>query len=74
MAGLGVGAMLAVAAFVGALTLPSSTGLLWALAGTGVVVLLLCLAGYLARCPQRSSEIGQLRKDLEIHRPNTAAA
>ena len=73
LAWLGVGAALAVGAFVVALTLPGSSSgtrdILWALTATGVVVLLLCLAGYLTQRHEHSSEIGQLRKDLEIHRP-----
>jgi hypothetical protein len=71
LAGVGVGAALAVGALVGALTLPiTSSGVrdvLWALTVTGAVVFVLCLAGYLTQRREHGAEIGELRKDLEIH-------
>jgi hypothetical protein len=72
LAGVGVGGALAVGASVGALTLPvTSSGIrdvLWALTATGAVILVLCLAAYLTQRRERGAEIGELRKDLEIHR------
>ncbi len=72
LAGVGVGAALAVAALVGALTLPATSSatrdVLWALTATGVVVLVLCLAAYFTQRRAHGAEIGELRKDLEIHR------
>jgi hypothetical protein len=42
---------------------------LWAVAGGGIVVLLLCLAGYLTQRRDHSREITELRKDLQNHIP-----
>jgi hypothetical protein len=72
LAGVGVGGALAVGAFVGALTLPTASSgirdVLWALTATGAVVLILCLAAYFSLRRERGLEIGELRKDLEIHK------
>jgi hypothetical protein len=53
LAGFHFGAALAIAAFVGALTQSDSMAgirdVLWTLTATGIIVLLLCLAGYLSQ-------------------------
>lgn len=53
LAGFNFGAALTIAAFIGALTQPDSMAgiryVLWTLTATGIIVLLLCLAGYLSQ-------------------------
>jgi hypothetical protein len=78
LAGVGVGAALAISAFVGALTLPATSSgcrdVLWALTATGAVAFVLCLAAYFTQRRQRGAEIRELRKDLEIHRDRATPA
>jgi hypothetical protein len=78
LAGLGAGAALAVGALVGALTLPATLSgtrdVLWVLTAAGAVVLVLCLIAYLTQRRGHGTEIGELKKDLEIRRRRAAAA
>jgi hypothetical protein len=71
--GAGAGAALVAGALVTALTLPvnqsGTRDVLWVLTGAGVVVLLLCLVGYLTQRRDHGREISELKKDLEIHKP-----
>ena len=73
LAGVGVGAALAAGALVGALTLPpnlpGTKDVLWGLMATGVVVLGLCLFAYLIQRRERGTEIGELKKDLDLYKP-----
>jgi hypothetical protein len=73
LAGLGVGATLALGALVVALSLPSSSSgissVLWALTATGAVVFLLCLVAYFIQRREHNSAVGQVMRDLEIYRP-----
>jgi hypothetical protein len=59
--GAGVGAALAVGAFVTALTLPAAQpgtrDVLWVLTGAGAVILVLCLVGYLTQRRDHGREI-----------------
>jgi hypothetical protein len=74
LAGVGAGVAVAAAAGVGALTLPTTlTGLidvLWAVAAAGILVAVLCLIGYLTRRRDHASQIGELKKDLEMRKPS----
>jgi hypothetical protein len=78
LAGVGAGVALAVGALVGALTLPVSlTGardMVWALTVTGTLVVTLCLAAYLTQRREHGAEIGELKKDLEVHKRRATAA
>lgn len=73
LAGFGAGVAVAMGALVGALTLPTAMSgtrdALWAVTGGGVVVLLLCLVGYLTQRRDHGREIAELRKDLENRNP-----
>jgi hypothetical protein len=73
LAGVGAGVAIAVAALVGLLTLPADlTGtrdVLWAVTVAGAVVFLLCLVGYFTQRRDHGKEIGELKKDLEMHKP-----
>lgn len=78
LAGVGAGVTLAVAALVGALTLPANStairDVLWAVMAAGGVFLLLCLMGYFTQRRDRSWEISELKKDLEMRKPGTACS
>ena len=77
LAGVGAGVAVAIAALVGALTLPvamsGTRDALWAVTGGGMVVWLLCLVGYFTQRRDHSREIAELRKDLENHKPRSSA-
>ena len=60
LVGIHAGAALAIAAFVAALTQAGGRGVMWTLVGTGVCILLLCLAGYFSR-----------RRPLRRYRPRS---
>jgi hypothetical protein len=66
LAGAGVGAALAAAALVGAMTLPATLSgtrdVLWALTAAGAAIFGLCLAGYLTQRRDHAREIEELRK------------
>ena len=72
------GAALAAGALVTALTLPVAQSgvrdVLWVLTGAGVVILVLCLVGYLTQRRDRGREISELKKDLEIRKPGPVAS
>jgi hypothetical protein len=69
----GAAAALGVSALVGALTLPSTLAgtvdVLWALLAAGAAIFCLCMIGYLTQRRNHGKEIGELKKDLEIHKP-----
>jgi hypothetical protein len=73
LAGVGVGAALAVGALVGALTLPpnlpGTRDVMWGLVVTGVVVLSLCVFAYFTQRRDRDAEIGELKKGLDLYKP-----
>jgi hypothetical protein len=73
LAGVGAGVAVAAATAVGTLSLPTTlTGLidvLWAVAAAGSLVAVLCLIGYLAHRRDHASQIGELKKDLEMRKP-----
>jgi len=78
LAGAGVGASLAIAAFVGVLTLPltpsATRDILWILTVTGIVILILCLAAYLSQRSRYEAEISELEKDLKLYRDRARTA
>lgn len=69
----GAGAALAVSALIGALTLPvdlsGTKDALWVLTAAGASIFCLCMIGYLTQRRSHAKEIGELKKDLEIHKP-----
>jgi hypothetical protein len=75
LAGMGAAVAVATGALVGALTLPAAMSgtraALWVATGCGVIVLLLCLFGYLGQRRDHGKEITELRKDLENYKPNS---
>jgi hypothetical protein len=76
LAFVGAAATLGVSALVGALTLPptmsGTVDVLWALMAAGAAIFWLCMIGYLTQRRSHGKEIGELKKDLEIHRPGAA--
>ena len=72
----GAAAALCVSTLVGALTLPTvpsgTTDILWTLTATGASIFTLCIIGYLTQRRNRRQAIGDLKKDLEIHKSLTA--
>jgi hypothetical protein len=70
----GAAAGLGVSALVGALTLPpamsGAVGVLWVLMAAGVAMFCLCMIFYLTQRRNHGKEIGELKKDLEIHKPD----
>jgi len=71
----GAGAAMVVGALVGALTLPvtlsGTRDVLWVLTAAGAAIFFLCMVGYLTQRRNHGKEIGELKKDLEIHKPRT---
>jgi hypothetical protein len=69
LAGAGSGAALAAGALVTALTLPTSgkiDAVLWVLVGAGMVIVGLCLAGYLSQRRESGVEIGEIIEYLKL--------
>jgi hypothetical protein len=73
LAAAGAAAALGVSALVGALTLPSTlpgtASMLWTLMAAGAAIFFLCMVGYVTQRRNPGKEIGELKKDLEIHKP-----
>jgi hypothetical protein len=78
LAGAGAGVAVLIGALVGALTVPTALSgtrdALWVITGGGLIMLLLCLAGFFTQRSGHDREIAELRKDLENHKPISPAA
>ena len=68
----GTAAGLSVSALVAALTLQralsGTADVLWVLMATGIIIFCLCVLGYVTQRRNQGKEIGELEKDLEIHK------
>jgi hypothetical protein len=73
----GAGAALAASTLVGALTLPvtlsGTRDVLWVLTAAGAAIFCLCMVGYLTQRRNHGKELGELKKDLEIHKPKATS-
>jgi len=76
LAGVGAGIAVAAAAATGALTLPANTAgridAMWAVTAAAAVITILCFVGYLGQRRDHAQGIGELKKDLEMHKPRTS--
>jgi len=74
LAGVGAGVALAAAAGVTAATLPEALAVtrnvLWAATIAGVVLAVVCLVAYFTQRRDHGKEIAELKKDLEMHKPD----
>jgi hypothetical protein len=76
LAGVGAGVALAAAAGVTATTLPkelaTTRNVLWAATVAGIALAAVCLVAYFTQRRDHAKEIAELKKDLEMHKPEGA--